>query len=173
MNVRRATAEEVPEIVVLARQSFDAAVAPLYGEDGHRTFTEFASTESMLKRMGENYVTYVAEREGKLVGMAQVRDGHHLAMLFVMPEAQRKGVGRRLLEFVIAECTSDTITVASSPNSEGAYVRFGFTRIADEKVDRGIRFVMMALNRKNPNKSPDPAPRAMPRISSTGVDGPK
>ena len=80
--------------------------------------------------------------------MAHVRDGHHLAMLFVRPDAQRKGVGRSLLELVLAESTAGTITVASSPNSEGAYRRFGFERISDEKIDRGIRFIMMALTLK-------------------------
>ena len=161
MNVRRATEEEVPTVVTLARESFEAAVAPLYGKDGNRTFMEFASVDAMLKRMRENYVTYVAEHEGELLGMAHVRDGHHLAMLFVRPHAQRRGIGRRLVEFAAAECASDILTVASSPNSESAYRRFGFVRIADEKVDRGIRFIMMSRDRKSPNKAPEPTPGAV------------
>jgi GNAT superfamily N-acetyltransferase len=152
MKVRRATREEVAAVVALARESFNAAVAPLYGEEGKRTFMEFATAEAMLKRMSENYVTYVAHRDGELVGMAHVRDGCHVAMLFVKPQAQRRGIGRQLIEYALAECTSDTVTVASSPNSEGAYLRFGFERSAEERVDRGIRFIMMALNRKKTNQ---------------------
>jgi predicted GNAT family N-acyltransferase len=111
---------------------------------------EFATAEAMLKRMSENYVTYVAHRDGELMGMAHVRDGSHVAMLFVKPQAQRSGIGRELIEYAVAECTSDTVTVASTPNSEGAYLRFGFERVAEERVDQGIRFIMMALNRKKP-----------------------
>ena len=40
MNVRRATAEEVAAVVALARESFNAAVAPLYGEEGNAVAEE-------------------------------------------------------------------------------------------------------------------------------------
>jgi N-acetylglutamate synthase-like GNAT family acetyltransferase len=158
MNVRRATGEEVAAVVALARESFTAAVAPLYGEEGKRTFMEFATAEAMRRRMSENYVTYVAHRDGELAGMAHVRDGCHVAMLFVKPQAQRSGIGRQLIEYAVAECTSDIVTVASTPNSESAYLRFGFERVAEERVDRGIRFIMMARNRKQPNQHLEEAP---------------
>ena len=164
MNVRRATAEEVAAVVTLARESFTAAVAPFFDEEGKRTFVEFATAEAMLKRMSENYVTYVAHRDGELVGMAHVRDGCHVAMLFVKPQAQRGGIGRELIEYAVAECTSDTITVAAAPNSGGAYLRFGFERVAEERVDRGIRFIKMALNRKSRTQTDAQNPAMTPQF---------
>jgi GNAT superfamily N-acetyltransferase len=148
MTIRRATLDEVPAVVALAREAFMDAVAPLYSEEGVRTFMEFVSPAGLRERMAENCVTYVAYRGRELVGVAHVRDGSHVAMLFVVPRAQRTGVGRALLAVAVGECTSDVVTVKSSPNAEGAYQRYGFKRTAPEQTDRGIRFIPMAVERK-------------------------
>ena len=124
------------------------AVAPLYAEEGIRTFLEFASLAALRQRMAENCVTYVAYRGPELVGVAHVRDGSHIAMLFVAPRVQRSGIGRALLTLAVDECTSEIVTVKSSPNAEGAYLRYGFKRTAPEQIDRGIRFIPMAVERK-------------------------
>ncbi|MFO1449837.1 MAG: GNAT family N-acetyltransferase [Opitutaceae bacterium] len=144
MTVRRALTEELPALSLLAQRSFMAAVAPLYSEIGVRTFLEFASTEAMVGRIAEGAVTYGAYDARGLVGMAQVRGGSHLCMLFVAPEAQRLGVGRSLLAALLPECTAEVVTVNASPNAEGAYLRFGFRRTAEEKTVDGIRFIPMA-----------------------------
>ena len=156
MIVRRATFEEVPAAMALAHESFMSAVAPHYSDRGIRTFLDFASPDAMLKRVQENYVVYVAYREERIVGMAATRDGSHIAMLFVAPHAQRKGVGRRLLEFALSECTAEAVTVNASPNSETAYLRFGFRPSSEEKYVDGIRFIPMMVQRKGLNKAPAP-----------------
>ena len=148
MIIRRATLDEVPAVAALAREAFMDAVAPLYSEEGIRTFLEFVSPAGLRARMAENCVTYVAYRDRDLVGVAHVRDGSHVAMLFVAPRAQRTGVGRALLTMAVGECTSDVVTVKSSPNAEEAYHRYGFKRTAPEQIDRGIRFIPMAVERK-------------------------
>lgn len=151
ITIRRATLEESSAVAALARDSFMAAVAPHYNEEGVRTFMEFATADGMLKRMTENYMTYVAHRDEELVGMAHVRDGSHLAMLFVVPHAQRSGVGRALVEASVTGSASDVVTVNASPNSEQAYLRFGFRRTSAEQVIHGIRFIPMALKRQVPS----------------------
>ena len=155
MTIRIANLEEIPAVVALSRDSFMSAVAPLYGDEGVRTFLEFATVEAMLKRMSENYATYVAYREDTLIGMAHVKDRAHISMLFIASNEQCKGVGRALVEAVIAESNDRVITVHSSPNAEQAYTRFGFRRTADEQVTDGIRYIPMSL--KRPNQALKPA----------------
>jgi GNAT superfamily N-acetyltransferase len=154
MTIHSATLQEIPVVVGLARESFIDAVAPLYSADGVRTFLEFATVEAMQKRMQENYATYVAYRDDTLVGMAHVRDGTHISMLFVAPGEQRKGIGRALLEAVLAESTGNVFTINASPNSEQAYIRYGFRRTADEEITNGIRFISMSLKRLNQSLQP-------------------
>ena len=160
MIIRRATLDEIPAVASLAREAFMDAVAPLYTEEGIRTFLEFVSLAALRQRMAENCVTYVAYRGRELVGVAHVRDGSHIAMLFVAPRVQRSGIGRALLTVAVDECSSEVVTVKSSPNAEGAYLRYGFKRTAPEQIDRGLRFIPMAVERKAFN--PTSAPRVPP-----------
>ena len=144
--IRLAAPEEAESVAALARESFLHAVAPTYSEEGVLTFLEFASGEAMRERMA-NCATFVACRNGHIVGMAQLRDGAHLAMLFVARDEQRTGIGRKLLAAVWSKCTGDVLTVNSSPNAQEAYARFGFKRVAPEQTVKGIRFVAMAMER--------------------------
>jgi len=155
MTIRSATLHEIPAVVALARESFIHAAAPLYGDEGVRTFLEFATVEAMQKRMQENYTTYVAYRDDTLVGMAHVRDSTHISMLFVATGEQRKGVGRALVEAVVTESTGDVFTIHAGPNSEQAYIRYGFRRTADEQITNGIRFIPMSLKRPNQALQPN------------------
>ena len=171
MLVRCAKLEEVAPAVALACESFMAAVAPHYDQDGIRTFLDFASPEAMLKRVQENYAVYVAYEEEQLVGMAATRDGSHISMLFVAPHAQRRGIGRMLIELALSKCSGDVITVNASPNSDGAYVRFGFRKLSDEKVIDGIRFIPMALEKKKPNQRSEPTPGNRPPSKQSSPSG--
>ena len=154
MTIRRATPEEIPAIAMIARESFIAEVAPFYSEEGVQTFLRFASPEAMMKRVAENCVAYVACHAEKFVGMAMIKEASHISMLFVAPGEQRKGVGRKLLEIAVGECTGPQVTVNSSPNAEPAYLRFGFKRTSDEKIDHGLRFIPMIFEKETPTKAP-------------------
>ncbi len=143
MDIREATEEELGSAAALARRTFDLAVAPLYSAAGVITFHAYASEAGVRLRHAEGHLTVVAVADGSITGMAQLKDGMHLAMLFVMPEAQRQGIGRRLVEFILSTTGSQRLTVNSSPNAEAAYRRFGFRRTADEQMTDGIRFIPM------------------------------
>ena len=143
MDIREATEEELGSASALARRAFDIALAPHYPAEGVATFYAYASEAAVRLRHAEGHLTVVAVEDGDLMGMAQLRDGTHLAMLFVLPEAQRQGIGRRLFEFILTKTGSPRLTVNSSPNAEAAYHRFGFRRTADEQMKDGIRFIPM------------------------------
>jgi GNAT superfamily N-acetyltransferase len=147
MVIRSASPEEIPAVMALARESFMAAVAPHYSAEGVRTFLDYASADAMGKRIEEGHRAFVAYEGGELVGMALIRGGSHLAMLFVAPHRQRRGIGRRLFETVLGAVSGNVVTVNSSPNSEGAYLKLGFTRTGGEAERNGIRFIPMEWRR--------------------------
>ena len=142
--LRVAFCDEIAAAAALARESFHAAVAPLFTEEGIRTFLGFASDEAVLKRSRENCLTMIACEGERIVGMMQLREGTHLAMLFVRPGHERKGIGRALVDAAMSRCATPVLTVKSSPNAVGAYVRFGFSPKSAEEVVEGIRVVPMA-----------------------------
>ena len=143
MHTREATDEEMGAVSALALRAFDVAVAPQYSAEGVATFHAYASESALRLRFSEGHLTVVAVESGGMVGMAQLKGGTHLAMLFVLPEAQRRGIGRRLMEFILTKTGPVRLTVNASPNAEAAYLRFGFRRMSDEQVKEGIRFIPM------------------------------
>ena len=152
MHLREATTEDFGPAAELARRAFDMAVAPHYSSEGVATFHAYASEAALRTRDADGHLTVVAVVAGDIVGMAQVKAGTHLAMLFVLPEAQRRGIGRRLVEFLLTMSGPGELTVNASPNAEPAYLRFGFRRMSEEQVKDGIRFIPMQRPRL-------PAPR--------------
>ncbi|MCB1122282.1 MAG: GNAT family N-acetyltransferase [Verrucomicrobiae bacterium] len=145
MIVRKAQPSELKAVSDLAIASFMSAVAGGYTSEGVETFRYFASVEGFRKREGKEFQTFVAEKDGVLLGMAQLKMPSHLAMLFVRQSMQRQGIGRRLLKEVATHSKGDYLTVSSSPNAESAYRKFGFYPESGEKVERGIRFIPMRL----------------------------
>jgi GNAT superfamily N-acetyltransferase len=65
----------------------------------------------LLEDLDDGHALYVAEREGRLVGFAQISglmvgDGGHLVelrRLYVIPDQRRRGVGRELLRLVLRD----------------------------------------------------------------------
>jgi predicted N-acetyltransferase YhbS len=161
MTIRRALPDEIPAIAAIARESFLAEVAPHYSEQGVQTFLAFAAPQAIAQRAAEDSAAYVALRGAEILGMAMLKNAGHISMLFVASSQQRKGIGRRLVEFLLSEARAAVVTVNSSPNAEAAYVRFGFVRTAHEQVVDGLRFVPMALESKPLNKAPEPTTMAV------------
>ena len=65
--------------------------------------------------------------------------------IFVKGEYHRQGIGRKLIEIVIKNSTSDSITVNSSPYAIEIYKHFGFSVMQEEQITDGIRYTPMLL----------------------------
>lgn len=78
---------------------------------------------------------WVAEREGRIVGMIALSlDGGHAQLedFFVDPAAQGLGIGRRLMDALLAACREAgvaSVEVDADPNAEPIYARMGFRTI--------------------------------------------
>jgi GNAT superfamily N-acetyltransferase len=108
MVVRRATLADVAAVArmtVTANREARCELPALQDEE------ELSAPElalRLLDDLDDGNLLYVAVREGRVVGFAQVTglmvgDGGHLVelrRLYVTPEARRRGAGRRLLDLV-------------------------------------------------------------------------
>jgi GNAT superfamily N-acetyltransferase len=102
-------------------------------------------------RAGNIILLALAESGQAIIGVIEIRENNHVAMLFVEKSHQRKGIAKELLLRSIAKRrkrNSDIyrLTVNSSPNAFEAYQKMGFKGIGDEKVVNGIRFISMELS---------------------------
>ena len=94
----------------------------------------------------------VAERDGKLVGMAEISaddEGCFLEKLFVDPDQQNGGIGRMLLDWAVIRASTlgqREMIIEADPGAEGFYERCGAVRdgfapsgsIADRQLPRLI-----------------------------------
>lgn len=142
--IRPALGGEEVALSALAWRVFDRDVAPLYTAAGCEAFRQFASTDAMVGRAADN-ARWVALARGEIVGMLEVRDGTHVAMLFVDGDWQRRGISRRLLVAAFGPVDGwPMLTVNSAPDAVGAYERLGFVATAgQQEADNGIRFIPM------------------------------
>lgn len=90
----------------------------------------------------------VAETEDRIIGMIDIKENCHICLFFVDSSHQRKGVGRNLLNRVLAHCRVQNselseIDVHSSLFAVSIYEKLGFQQLKPEQVKNGIRFVEM------------------------------
>ena len=139
--------EEV-ETMHLVERVFNQFVAPEFVEEGVQEFFRFAHPAAMVARANDGQVVVVAEEGGILLGMIEVRNGSHIALLFV--EQRGRGIARQLLLTAVKECLRrhpelTRMTVNSSPYAETIYRKLGFESTGPRQTIIGITHQPMAL----------------------------
>jgi len=130
------------------RRVFDALVAPDFEPEGVQEFLNFISPSSLVERTQQGTMSLVAELDGELAGVLQIRDHSHLCLLFVEQRFHGKGVARALFEAGIAWHRSQgialpSLTVNSSVIAVPAYRKLGFEETGTEQMLHGILHVPM------------------------------
>jgi len=150
VSFRAMRAGEGAAVSKLILASFSEFIGPEYTEQGITEFRKFVAPSALEARSADNYFVRVAEAGGALVGMIEVRDNNHVALLFVDKGHQRHGVATRLLRLALEEVRAavpDTarVTVNSSRYGVVAYEKLGFLQTGPERTVNGIAFIPMAM----------------------------
>lgn len=128
---------------------FHQYVAPVYSENGIARFLDMLSQDGLIEmNNGKNSFIIVARDQSKIIGILSVINDSHLALFFVDPHYQRKGIGKSLIDEAIRNCLHrnselSAITVSSSPNSKAFYEITGFEALGNEIDEDGMRFTPM------------------------------
>ena len=133
--IRLVTTNDVEAVCDLIAEVFNHSVASLYSDDGVSAFFSYADAGMMQARLQAGHFALVAEQDGVMVGMIEMRNNDHVSMFFVSQRCQRQGVGKELLRQALAlaheaDPSVSQVTVNSSPNSVSAYERLGFHAVA-------------------------------------------
>lgn len=150
VSFRAMRAGETAAVSELILASFSEFIGPEYTDQGITEFRKFVAPSALEARSADNYFVRVAEAGGALVGMIEVRDNNHVALLFVDKGYQRHGVATRLLRLALEEARAavpDTarVTVNSSRYGVAAYEKLGFRQTGPERTVNGIAFIPMAM----------------------------
>jgi len=151
MVIRRLKNNEWTDAMALAWRTFLRYDAPDYEPEGVKSFYEFI-TDADLEKMfnvGE-YIAFGAFDDGEIVGVAGMRAGNFLSLLFVEHVYQKRGIGMQLVGAVadyVRECNHrDSILVYSSPYARDFYLHIGFVENGGLKKDSGMYYYPMRLS---------------------------
>jgi hypothetical protein len=89
---------EKKQVIDLVLSVFDKFVAPEYSSEGINEFRKYADTEALVERLKSSSFVLIAKNDENLIGIIEIRDNSHVAMLFVRQLFQKKGIGKALLK---------------------------------------------------------------------------
>jgi GNAT superfamily N-acetyltransferase len=145
MVVRTVLVADLEQASRVGMAAFMGAVADSLTPLGIETFSRIASVEGFRARMAQDNLMLACEQEGRIVGIAELKEGRHVAMLFVDPAAQQRGIGKALMAAMIEQARVEVLTVSASLSSVPAYERYGFACTADPAESSGLRYQPMEM----------------------------
>lgn len=146
MFVRKMEEKDLEAVSATCMASFLQSVAGTLTEEGVSTFSKIAASNAFLDRMKGDNLILVAEIDGKVEGVIELKEGRHVAMLFISPERQKKGIGKKLLSSALNYAKVETVTVSASLSSVPAYENYGFECKGEADESAGLAYQPMEMN---------------------------
>lgn len=136
------------DIMKMVWKTFLEFEGKVYPENGRRDFFNFITDDRVYKSfLRGNYQIMVAKEDEKIVGMASVRNGNFLSLLFVDADYHGRYVGSSLLqsmcEYLKKEVGYSFITVKSAPSAQGFYEKNGFYVTGEMEEYNGVTVIPM------------------------------
>lgn len=145
IQVRPLLVDDLQSASQLCLDAFMQSIAPTLGAEGIQTFRAIARVDAFAARMQQDNCMLLAETAGRAAGLIELKQGRHIAMLFIAPEQQRRGVGRRLLAEAVKQARCEQLSVSASLPSVPAYLRYGFLRNGEVGESAGLIYQPMQL----------------------------
>lgn len=145
---------DIYDVSRVAIASFSNAVASELSREGVETFLKLAAPEAFAQRMNEDNTMFVYEDHGETVGIIELKEGRHVAMLFVDPEKQQQGINRSLVQEALRHRYVQVVTVSASLPSVLPTKSMGLKVAGDEAEEHGLRFIPMEIELNNSLNSP-------------------
>ncbi len=119
-----------------------------YTLEGIRNFFDFITDDKLYQMfLRGDYLMAVALDGGRIIGAASLRNRNHLSLLFVDEEYHRKGIGRKLMQFLCDYLKRDAgeryMSLKAAPYAVDFYRRLGFRAVSPEEEYSGIRVTSM------------------------------
>ena len=153
IRVRFIGKEEYRSAMALCWRVFCQFESGLIGREGMESFSRFINDDTLYTVfLNGGFPVIAAYDADTMIGVAAVRGGPHLSLLFVEGCYQQRGVGTALVDY-FREWLLDTrswlggarLTVNSSNIGVGFYHKLGFRDTGPKTIKDGIDYTPMEL----------------------------
>lgn len=139
---------EEHEICALVARVFDEYVAGDFSPEGVEEFYRYAEPSAIAERSRKGGKVLLAEEDGQILGMLELKGHDHIAMLFV--DDRERGLGRALVERALQLCREgtedlETVSVHASLYAVPIYRKLGFEAQGPEQTENGMTYVPMVI----------------------------
>lgn len=145
MSIRIATNEDVTQIVQLV-----SSLSHYYLNDSSNELPSWLSetlkANAFFERISSTeYINFVFEQSGMIVGYISLKGGSYLYHLFVSEKFQGNGIACQFWQHAKENSQANSYSLRSSIFAVPVYKRFGFTEIGPVGTKDGISFQEMKL----------------------------
>ena len=142
IEIKQLLNNEKDEALLFAKRVFIQSEDESYSEQGIETFCNFVNNKKITK----SFKVYGAFEDNVLKGIiATDSPKKHICLFFVDKVSQGKGIGKKLMSFIIDDNENSFITVNSSRYAVSIYEKIGFIKTEEEKEQDGLKFTPMKL----------------------------
>ena len=142
IEIKQLLNNEKDEALLFAKRVFIESEDESYSEQGIETFCNFVNNKKITK----SFKVYGAFEDNVLKGIiATDSPKKHICLFFVDKVSQGKGIGKKLMSFIIDDNENSFITVNSSRYAVSIYEKIGFIKTEEEKEQDGLKFTPMKL----------------------------
>ena len=121
-----------------------------YTPEGQELMAEVCGRKALKHYLERGDVYFVAESDGKIIGVAGIRDNEHLAHNFVEANWHRQGISKRLWELASGEClrrgNPGSFDLRASTYAIPVYLKWGFVQTGPTDQEYGITSTPMKLD---------------------------
>ena len=142
IEVKQLLNNEKDEALLFAKRVFIESKDDSYTKKGIETFCNFVDNKKITK----SFKVYGAFEDNVLKGIIATNSPKkHICLFFVDKVSQGKGIGKKLMSFIIDDNENSFITVNSSRYAVSIYEKIGFIKTEEEKEQDGLKFTPMKL----------------------------
>ena len=144
MQIRLATEDDLPALREVYRASVNAIGPSAYTAEQADAWAKTVDSQVLVDLLRAG-TTYVAERADRIAGFCTLEQDGRIALLYVLGEFSRQGIGSALLAWALEHTT---LAPGVRPYAEASefslplFQKFGFTLVETERsIWNGVEFL--------------------------------
>ncbi|MDC0834612.1 GNAT family N-acetyltransferase [Geitlerinema sp. CS-897] len=149
VTFREATLDDADALSDLILESQRQFCFHEYTVEGQELMNRVCGRKALRHYLERGDVYFVAESEGRIVGVAGIRDNTRLAHNFVDAKWHRRGISKRLWKLASEEClrrgNPGSFDLRASTYAIPIYEKWGFVQTAPTSQECGITSTPMKL----------------------------